>query len=330
MARKNEYGLPDETLQLIAAGPDLINNPRYLQARQTFDSRMPGSELIKALRSYGTDNSGFTRYANDTAAGPTRPLAGRRGLFNPDRLGMKRIPRDPSLPGADTNKNIATATLSPFIFTDVVNRKKIEDLGTAATDTGTSPNISVGTPIIDDIVDDDVIDGTGGNNNGTGGTGTGGTGAGGGGAGGGTGTAGTGTVGTATTGTIGTTSTGNGDSLRNAIVAAMNGSGGSIDNSAAGLNSSNSASNVLGSTLTADQLAALTKPKVPNVTLEVSGNGLSLDDAGSKSQTYDYPEFLTPEELKAYEQWFKQSSGLPGAPGAGKPGIEETLGQLEI
>jgi hypothetical protein len=82
--------------------------------------------------------------------------------------------------------------------------------------------------------------------------------------------------------------------------------------------------------LTADQLASLTKPKVPNVTLEVSGNGLVLDDAGSTSQTFDFPELLDADQLQVYNEWLKQSQSSKGAAGVGKPGFEETLGSLEF
>jgi hypothetical protein len=112
---------------------------------------------------------------------------------------------------------------------------------------------------------------------------------------------------------------GTGDpSLRNTIVAAVNGPG-SIDNSGAGVGSSLNL-NALGSSLTADQLAALTKPKVPNVTLEVTGNKLTLDDAGSTTQRFDYPELLSPEELRAYESWvLQQKGGTSSGGGGGKP-----------
>lgn len=342
MARKNDYGLPDETLQLIAAGPDLINDPRYLQARQTFDSRMPGSELIKALRSYGTDNSGFTRYANDSAAGPTRPLGGRRGLFNPSQLGMKRIPRDVTLPGAETAKVMGPLPTSPLIYPDVIDDKQVEDWpgdyvedtdlgadkGVAAVDTYT-PDVSVGTVITDGGSNGSVVGGTG-NDTITGGTGGGGTGGGGDG---GSGTGGTGGLtGTGTTGGTGTTSTTTGTTggtgtLRDAITAAMDGTA-SIDGTAAGL-TSGAGSSAVGSSLTADQIAALTRPKVPSVTLESSGPALD-QNTGATTATFDYPELLSPEELKAYEAWLATQGNAGGAAGAGKPSLEETLGALEF
>jgi hypothetical protein len=62
-------------------------------------------------------------------------------------------------------------------------------------------------------------------------------------------------------------------------------------------------------------MADSTKPKVPNVTLEVVGGPIALDDKGSTSQTFDYPEFLSPEELKAYEAWMATQGGIGGGGG---------------
>jgi RTX calcium-binding nonapeptide repeat (4 copies) len=168
--------------------------------------------------------------------------------------------------------------------------------------------------------------GTGGTGGGDGGSGTGGTG----------GLTGTGTTGgtgtsTATTGTTagsGSTTAGTGDSLRDAVVAAVGGSGASIDNSAAGLDMS-SASSSLGSSLTSDQISQLTKPKVPSVTLESSGP--ALDDKGSLSQTFDYPELLDEAELQAYNEWLNQQQSLAaGTTGGGKSVFDETWGSLEF
>lgn len=61
-----------------------------------------------------------------------------------------------------------------------------------------------------------------------------------------------------------------------------------------------------------------TKPKVPNVTLEVVGGSPTLDDQGSTSTTFDYPELLSPEELAAYEAWMqRQSTPTGGGVGGG-------------
>lgn len=68
------------------------------------------------------------------------------------------------------------------------------------------------------------------------------------------------------------------------------------------------------------------KPKVPNVTLEVVGG--TFDD-GSTSMGFDYPELLSPEELAAYEAWARQQSAAGGT-GAGKPVLDETLGNMEF
>lgn len=264
-------------------------------------------------------------------------------MFNPGQLGMTRIPRDVTLPGAETARVMGPLPTSPLIYPDVIDDKQVEDWpgdyvedtdlgadkGVAAVDTYT-PDVSVGTVITDGGSDDSVVGGTG-NDTITGGAGGGGSGGGGdggsgtggtGGTGGltGTGTTGTGTTGTATTGTNGGTGT-----LRDAITAAMDGTA-SIDGTAAGLTSGAGASAV-GSSLTADQIAALTRPKVPSVTLESSGPALD-QNTGATTATFDYPELLSPEELKAYEAWLATQGGAGAA--AGKPAIDETLGNLEF
>lgn len=321
MAKKNDYGLPDEDLQLIAGAPDIFAGGKFLQGQ---GSRVSPSELINAIRAYGTDNRGFTQYAN--AAGPNSASARtiRRGLNNPARLGMSRVTRDVTLPGAETPTRVPRVvdpTFGPVLVDDntvvtTPTRPTITsvDVGTPIVDT---PLVPVGTVITDDdIVDDDIVDdgtgGTGGSGTaGTGGTSTGGMG--------GTGTTGTGVT-TAGTGTVGGTS-----DLRSAIAAAMGGSG-SIDNSAAGVESAAGSLNSATS-LTGDQIASLTRPKVASVTLESSGPALD-QDTGATSMTFDYPELLSPEELQAYEAWMKSQAG--GAAGAGKANLDETLGTLEF
>lgn len=348
MARET-YGLPDETLQLIAGSPELsIPMMQQGSAAQFATPDVRRSDLISALRGIpGAANSGFTRYANK-ANGPALNVNLRNtlGAMSPAKLAMQPyVAPKVALAGAET----ATPYVRPndlvvdSIFgDDVIDDDVIEDDIIEEVDDGDDlddPVVDVGTPIVDDDIVDDavvvdtIVGGTGndtigggtGNDTvtgGTGGDGTGGTGTGGTGTAGGTGTSGTGTAGTATTGTTGTGLTGNGDSLRDAITSAMGGSGASIDNSSAGLDMS-STSNPAGSTLSASEIESLTRPKVPNVTLEVSGGGLSLDDAGSTSQTFDYPEFLTADELKAYESWLATQGG-------GKPIFDETLGTLEF
>lgn len=375
MAQKKDYGLPDETLQLIAAGPDVFADRRYLQQRENLNTRQPGSALIAALRDFGTNNPGLTRYAN--AAGPESASArtARRGLFNPSRLSMGRVTRDVILPGAETTPTRIPRIVEPAVLGPLIDEEDPIDPEVDPVDPGVDPvdpvvDSVVVDPVVDPIVDpwdpvdtlvggtgNDTIDGGTGNDTIDGGTGNdtvtsgpniessiaailaarlGGTGGTGGGDGG-SGTSGTGgltgtgtTGGTGSTSTAGTTSgtgstTGTGDSLRDAVVAAMGGSGASIDNSAAGLDMS-SASSAAGSSLTADQLSQLTKPKVPSVTLESSGP--ALDDQGSLVQTFDYPELLSPEDLKAYEAWMQSQGG--GAAGAGKANLDETLGNLEF
>ena len=344
MVRK--YELPDEMLQLIAGSPELS----VPMMQQGGASR---SDLISSLRGIsGPANPGFTRYANK-GNGSMVGLRAYRGANNPGILSMgKYVAPEVVLPSAETFiPRYVRPVVNDIVGDDIVVDDDVIDDDIIDDDVIDDDiildeaDVPVGTVITDDdddtVVVDTIVGGTGndtivggtGNDTVTGGAGGGtggGTGGGDGGSGtggtgtsGGTGTAGTGTVGTATTGTTGTGSTGTGDSLRDAITAAVNGSGGSIDNSAAGLDSS-SASNTLGSSLTADQLSALTKPKVPSVTLESSGP--ALDDKGSLIQTFDYPELLSPEDLKAYEEWMKQQITT----GGGKPIFDETAGTMEF
>lgn len=311
-----KYELPDETLQLIAASPELAV-PMMMQGEAS------RTDLISALRGMaGPANSGVTRFAN-VANGSNDGMRGYRGANNPGMLRMKYVAPEVILPGAETSVPPYVPPYVPRFVDDTVEDTDDDEviIGDDDNDDLVDPYVPVGTEIIDDDEDDDDDTDTGGGGTGGGDSG-GGTGGGGTGTSGGTGTAGTGTVGTATTGTTGTSSTGTGDSLRDAIAAAVGGSGASIDNSSSGLDMS-STSNPAGSNLSATQIESLTRPKVPNVTLTVNGGGLSLDDAGSKSQTFDYPEFLTPDELKAYEAWLATQGG-------GKSIFDETAGTMEF
>lgn len=351
-----KYELPDELLQLIAASPE-IAAPMMQQGGEaqfaTPDVRR--SDLISALRGIsGPGNPGFTRFANK-GNGSMAAMRNYRGANNPGVLSMgKYVAPEVVLPGGETS----TPYVRPkdLVVDSIVNDDIVDDgdwpgdyvedysddgdKGVAATDDGFSPDIPVGTVITDGSVDtivggtgnDTVTGGTGdGTRGGTGGGGTGGgdggSGTGGTGTGGGTGTTGTGSVGTATTGTNGTESNGTGDSLRDAITAAIDGAGASIDNSTAGLDTS-AATNGGVSSLSLDQVDS-SKPKVPNVTLEVVNGNIDLDDQGSKAVTFDYPELLTGDELKAYEDWLKngESSNLDGWEMSYTPGgsIDELL-----
>lgn len=342
MARKNEYGLPDETLQLIAGSPDLFAGGKYLQQRPSTNSRLAPSSLINALRASGTDNAGVTQYANPPSHESATARTVRRSLFNPARLTMSRTNRDVILPGAETQTRppriVEPIVLGPRIIDDeeddeIIDDDIILDDGVVLDD----PYVPVGTVITDDddledpivpvgtVITDNGNGGTDGNGTGgTDGTGTGGTGTAGTGGTSTGGNGGTGTTGTGVT-TEGTGSTGGTGDLRDAIVAAMGGSG-SIDNSAAGVDSGTS-SLTSASGLTADQITALTKPKVASVTLESSGPALD-QDTGATSMTFDYPELLSPDELKAYEAWMATQGG--GGAGVGKPALDETLGMLEF
>ena len=337
MATSN-YELPDSTLQLIASSD-------FAKAFKGFDQNVTPTQtlgalkpdtLIKALRDAtkaGPGNPGVNLLANRANGKALKTRDYKDQIFHPEILRMgPYVKPDVILPGGETQIPITLPAVLPYVPTKLDVRDTViggtgndtVDGGTSTVIGGTGNDTIVGGTGNDTIVggtstvvggtgNDTVVGGTGGTGTGLTGTGVIGTGAGG------TGTStvvggiGNDTVvgGTGVAGTGGTT-------LRDTIVAAVNGSGGSIDNSAAGL--SGSALSALGSSLTADQLAALTTPKVPNVTLEVTGNGLTLDDKNSTTQRFDYPELLSPEELKAYESWMlQQKGGTSSGGGGGKP-----------
>ena len=356
----NNYELPDSTMQLIAAsdfGNAFKSFNQDVTPGQSAGALKPDN-LIKALRDAtkaGPSNPGVNLLANRANGKALKTRDYKDQIFHPQILRMAPgVKADVVLPGAETKLPYVPPYVPPFvppivddeIVVDDVIKKLGDDVvgddddvdlgveGTFVRDTvvGGTGNDTVdgGTStVIGGTGNDTIVGGTstvvGGTGNdtvvmGTGGTGTGLTG---------TGVIGTGAGGTGTSTVVGGTGSDTvvggtgvagtgGTTLRDTIVAAVNGSGGSIDNSAAGL--SGSALSALGSSLTADQLAALTTPKVPNVTLEVTGNGLSLDDKNSTTQRFDYPELLSPEELKAYESWMlQQKGGTSSGGGGGKP-----------
>lgn len=103
MGQKKDYGLPDDTLQLIAASPDLFADGNYLMERDSDTTALPGSDLIAALRDYGTDNPGFTLYENRSGPESASARTTRRNLFHPPILTMGRETRPTTpLPGAET------------------------------------------------------------------------------------------------------------------------------------------------------------------------------------------------------------------------------------
>lgn len=106
MKKKQEtYGLPDETLQLIAASPELsfLLSPDE-GAMQVATPGLRRSDLISALRSISAaENAGFNRFdnlENDDALDIN--LRQSRGANNPSRLSMKYIAPAVELPGAET------------------------------------------------------------------------------------------------------------------------------------------------------------------------------------------------------------------------------------
>ena len=340
----SRYELPDETLQLIAAS-DFANAFTPFNQNVT-PSQSAGSlksdNLIQALRAAtkaGPGNPGVNLLPNRANGKALKTRDYINQLMSPSILKMPAyIKPDVVLPGAETQVPITLPYVPPFVPTivddtvvddTVVDDDVVDD--TVVDDTvvgGTGNDTVVGGTGNDTVVGgtSTVVGGTGNDTvvGGPGGTGTGLTG---------TGVIGTGVVGTGTSTVLGPGTVGpgidgpvtGGTSLRDTIVSAVNGSG-SIDNSAAGVGS-NSSLNAAGSSLTADQITSLTTPKVPNVT--ITSSGPALDDQGSTTQRFDYPELLSPEELRIYEQLLIEQN-KPGSSGggAGKPFDEETWGDM--
>ena len=343
----SKYELPDSTLQLIASSD-------FAKAFKGFDQNVTPTQtlgalkaetLIQALRDAtkaGPGNPGVNLLANRANGKVLKTRDYKDQIFHPEILRMAPfIKPDVILPGAETQIPITLPAVLPYVPTtlddDIVDDDVVDD------------DVVDDDVVVDDVVDDDVVVDTvvggtgndtivggtgtstivGGTGNdtvvgGTGGTGTGLTG---------TGVIGTGVAGAGTSTVLGPGTVGpgidgpvtGGTSLRDTIVAAVNGSG-SIDNSTAGVGS-NSSLNAAGSSLTADQIAALTRVKVPNVT--ITSSGPALDDQGSTTQRFDYPELLSPEELRIYEQLLiEQNKPGFGGSGASKPFDEETWGDM--
>ena len=107
MARKQDtYGLPDETLQLIASSPDLgFLLPQQGTTAQFAKPDVRRSDLISALRSIpGAANPGFTRYANGANGQPLIPSSSKnRGANNPAMLSMAAyVAPEVTLPGGES------------------------------------------------------------------------------------------------------------------------------------------------------------------------------------------------------------------------------------
>ena len=154
MAKKEDYGLPDETLQLIAAAPSIFAGNRYLQPRDNTNTRLPGSALIAALRDDGTGNSGFTQYANRANADSASARTTRRNLFAPNNLTMARGTRNVTLPGAETTVPTTRVprVLGPLLPVDP------DPVDPVAPVDPVDPDPVVPTPVVPDPVVPDPVD----------------------------------------------------------------------------------------------------------------------------------------------------------------------------
>ena len=159
MAKKEDYGLPDETLQLIAAAPSLFAGGKYLQQRTNLSSRQDPSAWIAALRGTGTDNPGFTQYANRANADSASARTTRRNLFAPNNLTMARGTRNVTLPGAETTVPTTRVprVLGPLlpVDPDPVDPDPVDPV--APVDP-VDPDPVVPTPVVPDPVVPDPVD----------------------------------------------------------------------------------------------------------------------------------------------------------------------------
>lgn len=145
MARKQEtYGLPDETLQLIASSPDFgFLLPQQGTTAQFATPDVRRSDLISALRNIsGPANPGFTRYANKANAPALNVnLRNTRGAMSPVKLAMQKyVAPEVVLPGGDTQVPYTPPT------TPVVPDVIVPDLDPVIPD-----------PVIPDPVDPDPV-----------------------------------------------------------------------------------------------------------------------------------------------------------------------------
>lgn len=155
---RNTYGLPDETLQLIASSPELS----VPMMKQGGSSR---PDLIAALRNIpGAANPGFTRYANAAnGAGLTVNPFSSRGANSPSNLKMALLQQpNVQLPVAETPYERPTDWVkSPgdFVIDETVYDDPVVDPETP--EPPEDPEVPVGTPLVlDPVVDpeDDPVD----------------------------------------------------------------------------------------------------------------------------------------------------------------------------
>ena len=159
---RNNYGLPDNTLQLIAGSPEL-SVPMMQQGVGT------RTDLISALRGIsGPANPGFTRYAN-AANGSSLTPAARKPLnvISPARLTLaKYVAPEVTLPGAEppdvppyVPPYVPSFVNNDVIDDDIVDDDIVDDAIVDDRDVLDDPVEDDGTEVTDDAVDDDVVDG---------------------------------------------------------------------------------------------------------------------------------------------------------------------------
>ena len=151
---KETYGLPDETLQLIAGSPELS----VPMMQQGGASR---SDLISALRGIpGAANPGFTRYAN-AANGPALnvKLSNTLGAMSPAKLAMQKyVAPQVTMPIAETPYVPPDRPVVPdLIYPDIINPDPI-DPDPEDPEVPDPPEVPEGTPLVLDPIVDPVVD----------------------------------------------------------------------------------------------------------------------------------------------------------------------------
>lgn len=160
--RRETYGLPDETLQLIAGSPELsIPMMQQGSAAQFATPDVRRSDLISALRNIpGAANPGFTRYANK-ANGRALDVNLRNtlGAMSPAKLAMQKyVAPEVTLPVAETPYVAPDRPFVPdLVYPDVINPDPI-DPDPKDPELPDPPEVPKGTPLVLDPVVDPVVD----------------------------------------------------------------------------------------------------------------------------------------------------------------------------
>jgi hypothetical protein len=176
MAVNNEtYGLPNETLQLIASSPDLnFLLPQQGTSAQFATPDVRRSDLISALRNIpGAANPGFTRYANAAnGAALTANLRKSGGANNPAPLTMPAYVAPPQVGGGGGEiQNPGIVPIAPFVpdvvvpelpepdifDPGVVDPEPVDPVVIDPEVTPETPDPEVIEPFIDDLPDDPFI-----------------------------------------------------------------------------------------------------------------------------------------------------------------------------